>query len=331
MFGESMETHAHNIAIVIIGRNEGERLVRCIHSVLAQNVLVVYVDSASADSSIAVAKKAGIAFVELDNSIPLSAARARNAGYDWIRKTGKDIYYIHFIDGDCELDPDWLEKAVQCLEQEGTIGAVCGRLREKHKNKSMFSKLSDMGWYIKPGEIEACGGIVTIRRDVFEKLTGFDDSFIAGEEPEFYYRLRKEGYKIFCIDEEMGTHDGDITNYRQWFIRSSRTGFAYGNAEMWGYWHKERRSLIIWGGIFPFLFIAGLIWYLPLSIAVILLYIIQIIRNYNGLEIPYSRREKLLMATFFMVDKFSEFFGYLKYKVKKWSGKKQTLIEYKKN
>lgn len=325
-----MERQSQNIAVVIIGRNEGERLVRCINSVLAQDVLAVYVDSASNDSSIANAQKAGIDFIELDATVPLSAARARNAGYDWLKKSQGSVRYVHFIDGDCELDPGWLDKAVKCLDEDLTIGALCGRLREKDRDRNIFSRLSDMGWYIPPGEIEVCGGIVTIRSDIFEKLAGFDANLIAGEEPEFYLRLRSEGYRILCLDEEMGFHDSDIDSYYQWFTRSSRTGFAYANAKEWGYWQKERRSLIIWGGLLPLIFLASLFPVPLLSVAIVLLYIFQVFRSYKSLNIPYGRGDRLTLASFFIIDKFSEFFGYLKYNWAKWCKKNQTIIEYKK-
>ena len=69
-----------NLAIVVIGRNEGERLRRCLAQVQGCGHLIVYVDSGSVDSSVALAKEFGVHVVELDSSRPMSAARARNAG-----------------------------------------------------------------------------------------------------------------------------------------------------------------------------------------------------------------------------------------------------------
>ncbi len=146
LHGKDMGRQLENIAVVIIGRNEGERLVRCINSVVSEDVLIVYVDSASNDDSIANAKNAGIDSIELDTQAPLSAARARNAGFDWIRKSHIDVKYIHFIDGDCGLSPGWLLKALNGLEEDAQIGAICGRLREKKRENSIYSRLSDMGW-----------------------------------------------------------------------------------------------------------------------------------------------------------------------------------------
>ena len=59
----------------------GLRLKRCLAS-LATGGPVVYVDSGSTDGSDAVrARESGADVIELDMSIPFTAARARNAGF----------------------------------------------------------------------------------------------------------------------------------------------------------------------------------------------------------------------------------------------------------
>ena len=68
-----------DVAVVAIGRNEGERLRACLHSVLDVAALVVYVDSGSSDGSAQRARAHCAEVVELDPARPFSAARARNA------------------------------------------------------------------------------------------------------------------------------------------------------------------------------------------------------------------------------------------------------------
>ena len=93
------------VACVIIGRNEGERLVACLASVPQGLGDVVYVDSGSTDGSVAAAEAAGARVVLLDTGTPFTAARARNAGVAAL-DGGHD--YVQFNDGDCVLDPGWL-------------------------------------------------------------------------------------------------------------------------------------------------------------------------------------------------------------------------------
>ena len=97
------------IAIILIGRNEGERLKRALDSVLGRVDRIVYVDSGSTDHSVLYAQSKGIEVVELDMSIPFTAARARNAGVDALREEGLPEF-LQFIDGDCILHHRFLER-----------------------------------------------------------------------------------------------------------------------------------------------------------------------------------------------------------------------------
>ena len=174
------------MAVVIIGRNEGARLKCCLLSVLKSGAKkYVYVDSHSSDDSVKLATKLGFKVIELDNKKPLNAARARNEGFKWLDNHVQGMEYIHFIDGDCELDQGWLQKAYDALESDHDIAVLCGRLREKNRDLSLYNRLCDISWYIEPGEIKSCGGIATIRTDVFKEQNGFNESLIASEEPEF--------------------------------------------------------------------------------------------------------------------------------------------------
>ena len=66
-----------DVGVVVIGRNEGERLRRCLESVVAAGRHVVYVDSGSTDDSVAMAQARGVDVVALDMSLPFTAARAQ--------------------------------------------------------------------------------------------------------------------------------------------------------------------------------------------------------------------------------------------------------------
>jgi glycosyltransferase involved in cell wall biosynthesis len=70
------------LGVVIIGRNEGERLKRCLESLGEHANRAVYVDSGSTDGSVAESKARGFAVVQLDLRTPFTAARARNEGFN---------------------------------------------------------------------------------------------------------------------------------------------------------------------------------------------------------------------------------------------------------
>ena len=73
------------LAVVVIGRNEGERLRRCLDSISGRAEVVVYVDSGSSDGSPELAATRCSHVLALDMDLPFTAARARNAGLQWCR------------------------------------------------------------------------------------------------------------------------------------------------------------------------------------------------------------------------------------------------------
>src|SRR5215475_7559873 len=76
--------------VVAIGRNEGDRLVRCLRS-LTKASKIIYVDSGSSDNSVREARSLGADVVELDPTTPFTAARARNAGFERLRQLAPDL------------------------------------------------------------------------------------------------------------------------------------------------------------------------------------------------------------------------------------------------
>src|SRR5205814_1938439 len=102
------------VGIVVIGRNEGERLRACLTSAIhdVPPRALVYIDSGSSDGSVALAKGMGIAVVELDLSTPFTAARARNAGFEKLMQVEPATEFVQFVDGDCEIAAGWIERAV---------------------------------------------------------------------------------------------------------------------------------------------------------------------------------------------------------------------------
>ena len=215
-----------DVGIIPIGRNEGERLRRCLASVVGGGFPVVYVDSASADGSPAVARAMGADVVDLDMSIPFSAARARNEGFDRLRRIAPGVRYVMFVDGDCEVVSGWLDRAREALDAHPGVAAVCGRRRERHPQQSIYNRLADVEWNTPIGEVQSCGGDAMFRVDAFERAGAYNASVVAGEEPELCQRLRAAGWKVRRIDAEMTIHDSAMTRFAQWTKRQERSGYG---------------------------------------------------------------------------------------------------------
>ncbi len=253
------EATAQHTGVVVIGRNEGERLVRCLRSLVGCGRPVVYVDSGSTDGSVAVAREFGVVMHELDASRPFSAARGRNEGLAVLKARHAELRYVQFVDGDCEIEPGWLDAATRALDEHDDWAVVCGRLRETGRDQSVYNRLCDIEWHTEIGEVGACGGIFMVRIDAFDRAGGLDESVPAGEEPELCLRLRRDGWKIVRLADDMGRHDAQMTRLSQWWRRMRRVGFGYALAahlhgddpERTGV--REVRSIVGWALIVPLL------------------------------------------------------------------------------
>ncbi|MEO8342872.1 MAG: glycosyltransferase [Gallionella sp.] len=319
--------------VVAIGRNEGMRLKNCLASVIHQARQVVYVDSGSTDGSVNLARDMGVAVVELDLSIPFTAARARNEGVARLRELVPDIRYIQFVDGDCEVVSSWLDQAVNFLAKHSDAAVVCGRRRERFPERSVYNTLCDIEWDTPTGQTKACGGDAMMRADAFAAVQGYRASLIAGEEPELCVRLRAAHWKIWRIDGEMVLHDANMTRFSQWWKRTLRAGHAYAEgASLHGssaerHWIKEVRSNWWWGLSFPVILLAASLQ--PVLLILILLYPLQMWRIYQKSNLHRTPYERKLFAIFCVLAKLPLMLGQLKFNLNAMIGKSSRLIEYK--
>lgn len=331
-----------SVGVVAIGRNEGERLRRCLESVRAHPT--VYVDSASTDGSVALARSLGVEVVELDMSIPFSAARARNEGLARLRSIRPGVAFVQFIDGDCEVVPMWVAQAEETLRHRADVAVVCGRRRERHPEASRYNRLCDLEWDTPIGEALACGGDAMFRVGALEQVGGYDPSVIAGEEPELCVRLRARGWKVLRIHAEMTIHDAAMTRFSQWWKRMTRSGHAYAQ----GAWMhgapperhnvKQVRSIVLWGIAMPLAWVAGMIlgvvlrwpWLFAAPSLVVLGYValtLKIFRYRRGRG--DSTDTALLYATHTVVGKLAEAVGVVRFHRNRLLGRQTRLIEYK--
>ena len=223
MTGAAVE--AVDVSVVVIGRNEGARLLRCLASVRAAHWgdlrhELIYVDSGSQDDSVAQARAAGATVRMLDDASPC-AAKGRNLG--WRHAAGR---FILFLDGDTELHPDYVSRALPALG-EPQVCAVWGHRRESAPQQSLLTRVLDLDWVYPVGRTLYFGGDVLVRRDALASVDGFDPSLKAGEEPELCARLRGRGWQIEHIDAPMTTHDLAIRSWRAYARRAYRSGIAY--------------------------------------------------------------------------------------------------------
>lgn len=293
----------------------------------------MYVDSGSTDNSVQMARKLGVEVVELDMTLPFTAARARNEGFACVHRLLPTVRYVQFVDGDCEVVDTWLFQAQAFLDARPDVAVVCGRRRERFPQRSIYNFLCDHEWDTPIGEAKACGGDALMRADAFAAVSGYRADLIAGEEPELCVRLRAKGWKVWRLAEEMTLHDAAMTRFKQWWQRSMRGGYAFAEgAFLHGaapeqHWLRESRRAWFWGlGIPLAVVVASLIlgWMGLLLLLVYPLQVMRLARRGDG-----SARENWLLAFFLVLGKFPEMFGQVKFLLSRIIGGRTALIEYK--
>ena len=318
-------TAGPSIAAVVIGRNEGARLVACLAAVPAGVAQVVYVDSGSSDGSPEAAAQSGARVIVLEANRPFTAARGRNAGFAALQ----GVEFVQFMDGDCTLAEGWIETAAHFLEHNPRVAIVCGRRRERFPEASVYNRLVDREWNRPPGPTAACGGDALVRAEAFSAAGGFDASLIAGEEPELCARLRAAGWEIHRLDAEMAAHDIEMTRFGQWWRRTRRGGFAAAQgAVVHGSAHQrsQRRKALVWGVGLPIVALGGLA-VTPWALALLLLLPVQVVRL--AARYGLGRRESWEWAIFTTLGKTPEALGVLEYHVRRLTGRAARLIEYR--
>lgn len=312
------------VAAVIIGRNEGARLVAALGAIPSDVSPVIYVDSGSTDGSIAAAKAAGAQIVALDMALPFTAARARNEGFVALAANPPD--FVQFIDGDCTLAPGWIETATTFLCANPSAAVACGRRRERFPDASIWNRLCDDEWNTPIGKAQACGGDALMRASAFLAVGGYNPGLIAGEEPELCVRLRLTGWEIWRLDAEMTLHDAAMTKFGQWWKRMRRSGHAFAEgAALHGappecHFVKETRRAILWGAVLPILALLGtfITAWAPLLLLALPLQVLRLAPSLG-----------LTRAFFLTSGKIPEAVGIADYWMHRLTGRRSKIIEYK--
>jgi GT2 family glycosyltransferase len=317
---------------VAIGRNEGERLKRCLQS-LSTAAVVVYVDSGSTDGSVELALDHGADVIELDMSVPFTAARARNAGFRRVREIDSGLSYVQFIDGDSELIDGWPTQALSFLEMHTDVVVACGSLRERHPERSIYNWLCEREWEGPIGEIRACGGIALMRANAFEAVGGFRENLIAGEEPELCVRLRARGWLIWRLESDMALHDAAMTRFTQWWRRNTRSGYSFAQGV---YLHgarperhcvRESLRTWFWGIWLPMACLLAALTFGFWGLTVMLIYPLHVARQVaRG---PGTLGHRALLALFYTLGHFPESWGEIRFLRDRLLGRQARLIEYK--
>jgi GT2 family glycosyltransferase len=330
------------VGVVVIGRNEGERLARCLAAVRAVPRRV-YVDSGSTDGSVTLARAEGVTVIELDIPPHFTAARARNAGLMRLLTDDPELEFVQMVDGDCEVRPRWIESAVELLRKDPDLALVFGRRRERYPERSIYNALCDDEWNVPVGPASGVGGDALFRVSALREVDFYNAAMIAGEDTELAMRLRKRGWQLRRVDAEMTLHDANIARFGQWWNRTRRSGHAYGEMAFLHpdardpNWPGTVRSILLWGGVLPVIMSIATVlalavdsrWWLgvalPLLAGSLNMVRLALRQRRRGLSAPVARASAFLL----MLGKLPQLLGLISYHRNRISGRASRLIEYK--
>lgn len=328
-----------DIAIVVIGRNEGDRLEHCLRSVTGWRT--VYVDSGSSDGSADRARAAGAEVIELDEADGFSAARGRNAGLARLI-ADPAVAHIQLLDGDSRLEPGWLAAGVAALAADPGLGAVFGRLREADADASIYGWMCDLEWSVPTGPADAFGGNVLVRAAAVRDTGFYRAAMIAGEDPDYALRMRGKGWRIASLAVPMGWHASGMTRFGQWWRRTVRAGHGFaelaarhGGGDGRAY-ARSRARILFWGGAVPAAALAGLALgvaadrrWLLLPLAMLLLVAAQVARVTARESPRHGPSRAFALALFLALGKYAEMIGLLRYHRDRARGRASRPIEHK--
>ncbi|WP_432199786.1 glycosyltransferase [Erythrobacter sp. W53] len=317
------------LGVIAIGRNEGERLVRCLTSLQCHDLPVVYVDSASTDGSQTRAKELGAHVLPLDMDRPFTAARARAEGFAELMRIAPDLQFVMFVDGDCEIVSSWPSAAMSFLLENTDYAAVCGRRKERFPEASAYNALIDQEWDTPIGEAAACGGDAVFRISAYQAVGGFNPAMIAGEEPELCARLRGADWRIMRLDEAMTVHDAALERYGQYWNRAVRSGLGYMQANLatktapgGPLYGREIIRAVCWALLLPLASFA-LAW----IVHPIMLLLWPALTGAQWLRL--MARDGVFAATLSMTGKFAELLGIARFQLRRLRGQTGGTVEYK--
>lgn len=218
----------YKVSVVIVNYNGKEYADHCVDSVFAsafRDLEVIVVDNGSTDGSVEYLRKKYIAYGKQFKAVALD----KNYGPSYARNEGVKVAegkYIGFLDNDTEVQEKWAEAAVSEFEKDERIGIIqCKLILSKEREKLDYvgeyigqngflvqrarTAEIDHGQYDQKVEILAAKSAgMFIRKDVFEKIGGFDpDYFIYVEETDLGWRSWLAGYKAIFLPESVVYHE----------------------------------------------------------------------------------------------------------------------------
>ncbi len=271
-----------SVAVVVVNYNAGLLLTECILAALKQAQQIIVVDNASSDSSLSeletrLATENRLQVTRLDNNIGFAAGC--NVGL-----AASTQPYILFLNPDCILSTDTLQRMVQVIESDPHIGMVGGYLTNSDGSEQgggrraiptpwrAFVRAFGLYRLAKywpqvffdfhldkqplpqvPIEVEAISGaLMLVRREAINDVGTWDENyFLHCEDLDWCMRFKQKNWKIVFVPDAPVTHfQGTCSRSRPFFVA----------------WHKHKGMLRFYRKFFSQQYPSALIGLVALGI-----------------------------------------------------------------
>lgn len=211
------------ISVVIPTYNLKKELLACVESIIKQDyspLEIVIVDNDTTDGTTEEISRLQFRAPNLKlvrNKQNLGVTGGRNAG---LRKASGD--YLFFFDHDMVAEPKMIRELVKVAESDPRIGIVTPKIYYWEDKKRIwaagtginlwngqvvFRGGKDIGQYDQVEEVQVAPAAILVKREVINKIGGFDDVYFATyEDTDFCFRAKKAGFKTFYTSKAVAYH-----------------------------------------------------------------------------------------------------------------------------
>ncbi|AYD02443.1 glycosyltransferase [Neorhizobium sp. NCHU2750] len=214
------------VSIIIKTLNDEKRIGRAIECALAAlpegQGEVIVTDLGSRDETIRIASSYPVRVVQIARPARFRSGAGSQLGYQYARHE-----FVCVIEGDMDLDPDFLVEGIAFLERHRHTGGVTGRIETATTSGAGFTPDTRIG------SVERLAGGGLYRRRAIDAIDYMADRNLHGyEELNLGIRLRSSGWKLHRLDRRFARHQGEGARSRDLLLEQMRTKEPFGMGEL---------------------------------------------------------------------------------------------------
>lgn len=220
------------VSIIIKAFNEEARIAASIESAAtaAENFIneIIVADCQSTDNTIGIASRYPVVVAQLADPSERCCGVAPQLGFQHSSGT-----YVYLLDGDMEMEPDFLTAAVSFLEDHPDIAGVGGLLEDMVVSNMEFQRRANQRTHLQPGIVDRLNGGGLYRRSAIEAVGYLSDRNLHGyEEFDLAARLRVAGWRLARLDCASVRHYGHDDASYALLLKRFRSKYAWGSGEL---------------------------------------------------------------------------------------------------